>query len=942
MDHFPVLSSSQKPWPDFPALTLEDYDAAQLPQIVQPKDDTRYRLTKKDFDDFPFFWLEDQRLHVGIEFDEWSDKLLDPTEKLKLKLKFGSRKQERCRSIDEDRIWSAKNQVYDFSNYPDLEAAIFVQNKYYFGAINEVLAFDQPIPTSEFVVERDDGEWVLCTAKLDDYISRWAGHLNSLAEAERSQRLARDKKFLEHMVQRRWHKDRHHLLRVSASVQILARTIQAAMMSYWKIYPTSNERLSDHEKCLEMSGWCKSMSSKSYHFLTPLLPYSGSAIDSHLGRHHDHTKCTDKICDTFTIDESTYQTRHTPECDGTCGDAEIDKQSLHDVIMQGKIPIISLSLGADGRLNTEVTHSGDVPHYIAISHVWSDGLGNPHGNALRYCELMKIFRMLEEWPLKLAKPDWMNSFLNPMNMIKKRMVSSGVDPLALQQVNEMWEVIEPLAEEHVDNWLDTLKASGQYQKVNLWMDTICIPLIPESRKIAITQINDVYSGSFYTIALDSGLESLPDTASNTEIFLRLELSSWKGRCWTFLERERSTYHLRLKVGNRLLDIVEMFEFDKLDGLYQFNSFNIAKLRCFNNWCKFNGILKLKGFQGLNPLQLFNSSGGITPDRLLELHNDFIGVTTSEPMKESMATWEEASQGKYGESFSLLKRIERQTQQRFFKTYMGFLNEETSMISTWNDLAARSATRVPDRLIIFVSSLDIASNAGTLKEIMQLEKEERMEAWIRKQSLIPVDFLFLKSPHLLTPGLRWAPNDVYPINLGSEVTSRSLDELELRITRPGILLTLDMDLRLDTMPHKSDLKPTTKKDEKYSWDLMAITDGKIKYSVIRPLDQGQLPKPSLKFAKGEKIGIVFRYALDPGDISSIAIVHVHSESPDEIHATFCDTARVQMAVELDPEDPTEDPTKRSKVGRFLGGKSSTNEEMNCHWSFELVKKQWVVG
>lgn len=79
MDHFPILSSSQKSWPDFPALTLEDYDAAQLPRIVQPKDDTRYRLSKKDFDDFPFFWLEDQRLHIGIEFNELSDRLLDPS-----------------------------------------------------------------------------------------------------------------------------------------------------------------------------------------------------------------------------------------------------------------------------------------------------------------------------------------------------------------------------------------------------------------------------------------------------------------------------------------------------------------------------------------------------------------------------------------------------------------------------------------------------------------------------------------------------------------------------------------------------------------------------------------------------------------------------------------------------------------------------------------------
>ncbi|KAL5348096.1 hypothetical protein ACLOAV_006576 [Pseudogymnoascus australis] len=926
MDHLPILSSSQKPWPDFPALTLEDYDAAQLPHIVQPKDDTRYRLSKKDFDDFPFFWLEDQRLHIGIEFNELSDRLLDPNEtlsplaeKLKLKLKFGSRKQERCRPIDEDRLWSATRQVYDFSNYPDLEAAIFVQNKYYFGAINEVLAFDQPIPTSEFVVERADGEWVLCTAKLNDYISSWAVHLKSLAEEERSQRLNRAKEFLEHMVQRRWHKDRHHLLRVSASVQILARTVQAAMIWYWEIHPKSNERLSDHMKCLEIGGWCKSMSQKSWNFLNPLTAYSASAIDSHLGSHRNHTKCTGKICETFTMkDESTYQTKHTPECDGTCGDVEIDKQSLHDLIMQGKIPIISLSLGADGRLNTEVTHSGDVPHYIAISHVWSDGLGNPHKNALPYCELLKMFRMLEEWPLKHAKPDWMNSFLNPMDMIKKRMESTGVDPLALQRLKEMREVIEPLAEEYVDNWLDTLKASGQHQKVNLWMDTICIPHIRESRKIAITQINDVYSGSFYTIALDAGLENLPDTASSTEIFLQLELSSWKGRCWTFLERERSTYHLRIKVGNRLVDLVETFEFDNLDGINQLSAFGIGYLRCLNNWCKLNGTLKSKGFQGLDLSKLFNSPGGIEMDKLLGLFHDFYAITGSEPVKESYSSWRETPRGEYGKSFSLLKCIQRQIEQRFFKTYMVFFNEESNMINTWNELAARSTTRATDRLVIFVSGLDSLSNAGVLKDIVQLKEEERMEAWIRKQTFIPVDFLFLRSPHLVTPGLRWAPNDMYSAVLGREVTSRSLDELELRITRPGILLTLDMEFYLDTTPHESDLKDGGDKYKPGSPAMMTITDGQIKYNVKRHLDQGQADKPTLKFAKGEKIGFIFQDTLDPNYISPTAIVHVHSESADEIHATFHDTASVFLAGELYPEDLREDPTKRSKIGRFLGG------------------------
>ena len=80
MDHFPILSSTQKPWPDFPALTLEDYEATQQPLIVPPKDDTKYRFSKKDFDDFPFFWLEDESLH--FEPYDWSYYLIEPSKSI--------------------------------------------------------------------------------------------------------------------------------------------------------------------------------------------------------------------------------------------------------------------------------------------------------------------------------------------------------------------------------------------------------------------------------------------------------------------------------------------------------------------------------------------------------------------------------------------------------------------------------------------------------------------------------------------------------------------------------------------------------------------------------------------------------------------------------------------------------------------------------------------
>jgi hypothetical protein len=152
----------------------------------------------------------------------------------------------------------------------------------------------------------------------------------------------------------------------------------------------------------------------------------------------------------------------------------------------------------------------------------------------------------------------------------------------------------------------------------------------------------------------------------------------------------------------------------------------------------------------------------------------------------------------------------------------------------------------------------------------------------------------------------------------------------------------MELTLEYFPEESDKKETTGKEKQGSFNYLLITDGEIKYTVIRTFYAGQTSKPTLKFAKGERIGFIFHHEVGPNDISTVAIVHVHSDTPDQIHATFQDVAMIQMAGKLTPQDLRVDPTKRSKLDRFLLGRSATNEDINCFWNFELVEKQWVVG
>ena len=114
-----------------------------------------------------------------------------------------------------------------------------------------------------------------------------------------------------------------------------------------------------------------------------------------------------------------------------------------------------------------------VPRYVAISHVWSDGMGNNDRNALPLCILRKVQR----------------------------------------QVNDLFD--------------DT---DGP---VPFWIDTICVP---KTNKIPALEImTKSYGMAAVVLVLDAGLELTSITASPQERLLKIKTSSWMHRLWTLQE-----------------------------------------------------------------------------------------------------------------------------------------------------------------------------------------------------------------------------------------------------------------------------------------------------------------------------------------------------------------------------------------------------------------------
>jgi hypothetical protein len=89
----------------------------------------------------------------------------------------------------------------------------------------------------------------------------------------------------------------------------------------------------------------------------------------------DHSCCTGFSCSAYNIDENAYPRDHTKQCYRNCDQPEIKGECVNDVLRRNEIPLIWLRDGA-----LEVVSSTSVEEYVAISHVWKDGLGNPKAN----------------------------------------------------------------------------------------------------------------------------------------------------------------------------------------------------------------------------------------------------------------------------------------------------------------------------------------------------------------------------------------------------------------------------------------------------------------------------------------------------------------------------------------------------------------------------------
>lgn len=382
--------------------------------------------------------------------------------------------------IDRRPGWSADDIVNSKqSGHSQIELAEIVQTWLFFGLIEK--AFKNRAQQLDFVDVSETGKPLVTTAALwrlcyEEFLTSTDEQKNSdiRKDLQKSIELAAE-------VVGRIHLDLEEIDKllesVLYSVMILCDALQLSLNPATAILPSRQWPMSDTlvETHMLQAGWCPS----DVQRLTKMLDLHSLTLASRLPPrdHGGHGKCDDIRCYANDVVKGQYERPHY-NCDG-CEEFVADPVEIFEILEQGHLPLIDPNQTQSPKLLLQSTFK--VPKYVAISHVWSDGLGNPERNAIYKCQLDRLQSLVAR-------------------------SSSPALPI----------------------WLDAISCPREYKHMR-----------ERSNKAydqAISFMRRTYQDADFVLVLDHSLFDLSvKTLTNLGILLRLISCGWTRRLWTYQE-----------------------------------------------------------------------------------------------------------------------------------------------------------------------------------------------------------------------------------------------------------------------------------------------------------------------------------------------------------------------------------------------------------------------
>ena len=191
----------------------------------------------------------------------------------------------------------------------------------------------------------------------------------------------------------------------------------------------------------------------------------------------DHTRCTSTYCPVNNLDDESYETAHA-KSSCSCNHIGPTDADLSSILAEKTFPLIIFSDHLDDNTNLPLQEFRPGTRYIAISHVWSDRLGNPSANSLPRCQLSRLSKSIRQLCGHASSPE-----------------------------------------------------------IPFWVDTICCPYQPgDAQDLAILKMRDTYALAEWVLVLDAWLTSQGiGGLSDVEILLKIACSNWNERLWTLQE-----------------------------------------------------------------------------------------------------------------------------------------------------------------------------------------------------------------------------------------------------------------------------------------------------------------------------------------------------------------------------------------------------------------------
>jgi len=204
-----------------------------------------------------------------------------------------------------------------------------------------------------------------------------------------------------------------------------------------------------------------------------------------------HDACSPRQCLRNNVPPGTNPQRHRVSgCQ--CSPLMPDLIELQRILLAGDIPLVSVKTEeARPELMVHSFSKTDPQDYIAISHVWVDGMGGLPTQGLLECQVR-----------------WLNTVVS--------------------------QVPERTGEEN-----------------KFWIDTLCIPREPKDVYYkALDRIREVYIYASNTLVVDRLIRTCPPEAPTETLYAHIYMSAWMQRMWTYEEAALSRNLIFVLEGDR--------------------------------------------------------------------------------------------------------------------------------------------------------------------------------------------------------------------------------------------------------------------------------------------------------------------------------------------------------------------------------------------------------